>query len=269
MSAPVVSLRGVYQAYGTRTVLRNIDLDVARHEVIALIGPSGCGKSTLLRTINLLEDTVAGSILLNGEDITAPRTDRNRVRQQVGMVFQQFNLFPHLSVLANITLAPRRVGRKKRAEAEAQARTLLERFGLAGKADEFPDRLSGGQQQRVAIIRSLATEPAVVLLDEVTSALDPETVGDVLSLISELKGLGLTLILATHEMAFARTVADRMVFMHDGEIVEQGPPSQILDNPQQERTRSFVNQILNYSAAENHTSSDPIAAAAAAGQEIS
>ena len=259
MSAPVVSLRGIYQAYGQRTVLRNINLDVAPHEVIALIGPSGCGKSTLLRTVNLLEETVAGTILLDGRDITAPGTDRNRVRQQVGMVFQQFNLFPHLSVLENITLAPRRVGRKKKAEAEAHARALLERFGMGDKAGEYPDRLSGGQQQRVAIIRSLATGPAVVLLDEVTSALDPETVGEVLSLISDLKGLGLTLILATHEMAFARTVADRMVFMHDGEIVEQGPPSQILDHPQQERTRRFVNQILNHSTIPHHS---------AAGQEI-
>jgi polar amino acid transport system ATP-binding protein len=248
-AVPAVRLRGVYQAYGARTVLRNIDLDVAPHEVVALIGPSGCGKSTLLRTINLLEDVVAGSIELNGETITAAKTNKNRVRQQVGLVFQQFNLFPHLTVLGNITLAPRRVARKKKADADRRARELLERFGLADKADEYPDRLSGGQQQRVAIIRSLATDPAVVLLDEVTSALDPETVGEVLALIAELKALGLTLILATHEMAFARTVADRIVFMHEGEIVEQGPPSQILDAPRMDRTRRFVNQILNHDVA--------------------
>ncbi|MCU1443407.1 MAG: Phosphate-transporting ATPase [Cryobacterium sp.] len=246
---PAVRLRGVYQAYGSRTILRNIDLDVAPHEVVALIGPSGCGKSTLLRTVNLLEDVVAGSIELNGENITAPKTNKNRVRQQVGLVFQQFNLFPHLTVLQNITLAPRRVAGKSKADADRRARELLERFGLADKADEYPDRLSGGQQQRVAIIRSLATEPTVVLLDEVTSALDPETVGEVLALIAELKDLGLTLILATHEMAFARTVADRIVFMHEGEIVEQGPPSQILDAPTVDRTRRFVDQILNHDVA--------------------
>ncbi|HEV7847935.1 MAG TPA: amino acid ABC transporter ATP-binding protein [Mycetocola sp.] len=248
-AVPAVRLRGVYQAYGSRTVLRNIDLDVASHEVVALIGPSGCGKSTLLRTVNLLEDVVAGSIELNGENITAPKTNKNRVRQQVGLVFQQFNLFPHLTVLENITLAPRRVARKSKVDADRRAMELLERFGLADKADEYPDRLSGGQQQRVAIIRSLATEPTVILLDEVTSALDPETVGEVLALIAELKDLGLTLILATHEMAFARTVADRIVFMHEGEIVEQGPPSQVLDAPTVDRTRRFVDQILSHDVA--------------------
>ncbi|MCU1561027.1 amino acid ABC transporter ATP-binding protein [Mycetocola sp.] len=248
-AVPAVRLRGVYQAYGSRTVLRNIDLDVASHEVVALIGPSGCGKSTLLRTVNLLEDVVAGSIELNGENITAPKTNKNRVRQQVGLVFQQFNLFPHLTVLENITLAPRRVARKSKVDADRRAMELLERFGLADKADEYPDRLSGGQQQRVAIIRSLATEPTVILLDEVTSALDPETVGEVLALIAELKNLGLTLILATHEMAFARTVADRIVFMHEGEIVEQGPPSQVLDAPTVDRTRRFVDQILSHDVA--------------------
>jgi polar amino acid transport system ATP-binding protein len=248
-AVPAVRLRGVYQAYGSRTVLRNIDLDVASHEVVALIGPSGCGKSTLLRTVNLLEDVVAGSIELNGENITAPKTNKNRVRQQVGLVFQQFNLFPHLTVLENITLAPRRVAGKSKVDADRRAMELLERFGLADKADEYPDRLSGGQQQRVAIIRSLATEPTVILLDEVTSALDPETVGEVLALIAELKDLGLTLILATHEMAFARTVADRIVFMHEGEIVEQGPPSQVLDAPTVDRTRRFVDQILSHDVA--------------------
>jgi polar amino acid transport system ATP-binding protein len=248
-AVPAVRLRGVYQAYGSRTVLRNIDLDVASHEVVALIGPSGCGKSTLLRTVNLLEDVVAGSIELNGENITAPKTNKNRVRQQVGLVFQQFNLFPHLTVLENITLAPRRVAGKSKVDADRRAMELLERFGLADKADEYPDRLSGGQQQRVAIIRSLATEPTVILLDEVTSALDPETVGEVLALIAELKNLGLTLILATHEMAFARTVADRIVFMHEGEIVEQGPPSQVLDAPTVDRTRRFVDQILSHDVA--------------------
>ncbi|WP_430592895.1 amino acid ABC transporter ATP-binding protein [Humidisolicoccus flavus] len=241
---PAVSLRGVYQAYGERVVLRNVDLDIRAHEVVAVIGQSGCGKSTLLRTINLLEDVLAGSISLDGREITGKGVDRNQVRQNVGLVFQQFNLFPHLTVLQNITLAPRQVARIPRKAAEHQAMELLERFGMSDKANEFPDRLSGGQQQRVAIIRSLATRPQVLLLDEVTSALDPETVGEVLSLIGDLKSLGQTLILATHEMSFAREVADRIIYMHDGEIVEQGPPAQILDAPQEARTAQFVAQIL-------------------------
>ncbi|MFZ4894766.1 amino acid ABC transporter ATP-binding protein [Plantibacter sp. Mn2098] len=244
--SPAITIRGVYSAYGAHTVLRNINLDIQPHEVVALIGPSGCGKSTLLRTLNLLEAPIAGDIWLGEQRITDPKADQNTVRQQVGLVFQQFNLFPHLTVLQNITLAPRRVLKQSQRIAEDNARALLARFGLADKADEYPDRLSGGQQQRVAIIRSLATEPQVILLDEVTSALDPETVGEVLALIRELRDLGYTLVLATHEMAFARNIADRIVFLDRGEIIEQGPPTQILDAPEQERTRQFVEQILHH-----------------------
>ncbi|RLP76872.1 amino acid ABC transporter ATP-binding protein [Mycetocola tolaasinivorans] len=242
-----VSIRNLSQAYGSHLTLKNISLDVAPHEVVALIGPSGCGKSTLLRTINLLEESLAGEILVHGEPVSgdAGRGGRDSVRRRVGMVFQQFNLFPHLTVLQNITLAPRKLGKLSRSEADAKARALLARFGLADKADEYPDRLSGGQQQRVAILRALATEPEVILLDEVTSALDPETVGEVLALIRELRELGLTLILATHELQFARTIADRIVFLSAGEIVEQGTPGQILDTPQHPRTRQFVASMIH------------------------
>lgn len=245
MSDPVLSIRGLYKAYGQNLVLRNINLDVAEHEVICLIGASGCGKSTLLRCINLLEETNAGEIVLDGQPISADTPDLNRVRQRVGMVFQSFNLFPHMSVLDNVTLAPRKVLGIRKSEAQTAGMALLERFGLADKAKEFPDRLSGGQQQRVAIIRALALQPQVLLLDEVTSALDPEMVGEVLEIIAELKHLGMTMLLATHQMAFARQIADRVAFLDAGVILEMGPPEEIFTHPREERTRQFLQRILN------------------------
>jgi polar amino acid transport system ATP-binding protein len=217
---------------------------VEPHEVISLIGASGSGKSTLLRCVNLLEEINAGSIRLNGEPISASLPNANRVRQRIGMVFQSYNLFPHMSVLDNITLAPRQVLGEKRAEAEEAAMTLLERFGLADKAGEYPDRLSGGQQQRVAIVRALALQPELLLLDEVTSALDPEMVGEVLDIIRELKDIGMTMLLATHQMAFARQISDRVAFLDAGSIVEMGPPDRILRSPQQPRTRQFLQRVL-------------------------
>ena len=220
MSGPLLQVDGLYKAYDQHLVLRNINLAVEPHEVISLIGASGSGKSTLLRCVNLLEEINAGSIRLNGEPISASLPNANRVRQRIGMVFQSYNLFPHMSVLDNITLAPRQVLGVKRAEAEEAARALLERFGLADKADEYPDRLSGGQQQRVAIVRALALKPDLLLLDEVTSALDPEMVGEVLDIIRELKGIGMTMLLATHQMAFARQISDRVAFLDAGSIVE-------------------------------------------------
>jgi polar amino acid transport system ATP-binding protein len=217
---------------------------VEPHEVISLIGASGCGKSTLLRCVNLLEEINAGSIRLNGEPISASLPNANRVRQRIGLVFQSYNLFPHMSVLDNITLAPRQVLGAKRADAEEEARALLERFGLADKAGEYPDRLSGGQQQRVAIVRALALKPDLLLLDEVTSALDPEMVGEVLDIIRELKGIGMTMLLATHQMAFARQISDRVAFLDAGSIVEMGPPDRLLRNPEQARTRQFLQRVL-------------------------
>ena len=244
MSGPLLQVEGLYKAYGQHLVLRNINLTVEPHEVISLIGASGCGKSTLLRCINLLEETNAGSIRLNGEPISTSLPNANRVRQRIGLVFQSYNLFPHMSVLDNITLAPRQVLGTKRAEAGEAARTLLERFGLADKAGEYPDRLSGGQQQRVAIVRALALKPDLLLLDEVTSALDPEMVGEVLDIIRELKGIGMTMLLATHQMAFARQISDRVAFLDAGSIVEMGPPDRILRNPEQPRTRQFLQRLL-------------------------
>jgi polar amino acid transport system ATP-binding protein len=244
VSEPLLQVDGLYKAYDQQLVLRNINLAVEPHEVISLIGASGSGKSTLLRCVNLLEEINAGSLRLNGEPISASLPNANRVRQRIGMVFQSYNLFPHMSVLDNITLAPRQVLGAKRAEAEGAARALLERFGLADKAGEYPDRLSGGQQQRVAIVRALALKPDLLLLDEVTSALDPEMVGEVLDIIRELKQIGMTMLLATHQMAFAGQISDRVAFLDAGSIVEIGPPDSILRNPEQPRTRQFLQRVL-------------------------
>jgi len=244
MTEPLLRYDGVYKAYGQNVVLRNIHLDVPEHTVTCLIGPSGCGKSTLLRCTNLLEPIQAGEIRLRGANLAAMRGDADAIRRRIGMVFQSYNLFPHMTVLQNITLAPRRVLGQGRSEATAYAESLLTRFGLLDKAREYPDRLSGGQQQRVAVIRALAVQPEVLLLDEITSALDPEMVGEVLEIIVELKSLGMTMILATHQMAFARNTADQVVFLDAGEIVEQGEPRAFFDNPQHARTRQFLDHIL-------------------------
>lgn len=244
-AATMLAYEGVYKAFGQHLVLKNVNLRVANHEVICLIGASGCGKSTLLRCTNLLEPIQAGRIVLNGEEITAPGVKADAVRRRVGLVFQSYNLFPHMSVLKNITLGPRKVLRLSRSEAEAEAEQLLDRFGLRDKIGEFPDRLSGGQQQRVAVVRALAMRPEVLLLDEITSALDPEMVGEVLDIIVELKGLGMTMMLATHQMAFARRIADRVVFLDGGAILEQGPPERFFRDPQQERTRQFLERVMS------------------------
>src|SRR4029450_7020651 len=225
-------------------VLRVIDLEVGRGEVLTIIGPSGSGKSTLLRCVNLLEPLNGGRIFFEGEEITRKGADLSATRQRIGMVFQQFNLFPHLSVMNNLTLAARRIRRQPRAEAEARARILLERVGLAEKADQYPHQLSGGQQQRVAIARALMMEPHVMLFDEVTSALDPELVGEVLLVMRDLARIGMTMLVVTHEMQFAREVGDRVVFMDEGRIVEQGDPATVLDHPQAERTKRFLRRSL-------------------------
>ncbi|MEV4687527.1 amino acid ABC transporter ATP-binding protein [Microbacterium sp. LWH3-1.2] len=231
---------GIHKSFGEREVLRGVDVDLASHEVVALIGASGSGKSTLLRCLNLLEPIDDGQIFLDDEDISDPRVDANRVRARFGAVFQSYNLFPHLSVLDNVTLASRVVNRRPRREAEARAIELLGRIGLADLALEHPDRLSGGQQQRAAIVRAIATDPEVLFLDEITSALDPELVGEVLELVRQLAADGATILMATHEMAFARDVAHRVVFLDAGTIVEQGPPSEVLAAPQEARTREFL-----------------------------
>ena len=232
------------KAFGSLEVLRGIDLSVAEHEVVCLIGASGSGKSTLLRCINLIEPIDAGRIVIGGLDITAPDVDVDRIRRRIGIVFQSFNLFPHMSVLDNITLAPRKVLRTPRAGAEADATQLLERFGLADKRLEFPDRLSGGQQQRVAIIRALAMHPDLLLLDEVTSALDPELVAEVLDVIRELAAGGMTMVIATHEMGFAREIADRVCFLDAGVVCEEGHPERLFSDPIQARTRQFLDRII-------------------------
>jgi polar amino acid transport system ATP-binding protein len=241
----VLSCRGLRKSFRANVVLDDLDLDVGEHEVVALIGASGSGKSTLLRCVNLLEEIDDGTIHLDGEHITDPRADQDRIRQRIGIVFQAYNLFPHLSVLDNITLAPRRVHGRPRADAEAQARQFLRRVGLAEKATAYPDQLSGGQQQRVAIVRALVNSPRLMLLDEVTSALDPELVGEVLALVRDLKGEGMTMLIATHEMAFAREVADRVCFLDGGRVVEEGPPAQVLGEPTQPRTRQFLRRIID------------------------
>lgn len=239
----LVSYESVYKAYGPNLVLKNINLHVPEHSVTCLIGASGCGKSTLLRCTNLLEEIQHGSILVNGVDIADGHQNPDKVRAKVGMVFQSYNLFPHMNVLQNITLAPNNVRHQNKGESEDRARELLQRFGLLDKALEFPDRLSGGQQQRIAIIRALAMQPEVLLLDEVTSALDPEMVGEVMDIIIELKSLGMTMMLATHQMGFARQIADNVVFLDGGAVLEQGPPEEFFGNPQHERTRHFLERV--------------------------
>jgi polar amino acid transport system ATP-binding protein len=244
-SAPALVLDGVHKSFGRNEVLRGIDLTLAPHEVVCLIGASGSGKSTLLRCVNLLEPVDAGRIVVGGTEITAPRTDVNAVRRGIGIVFQAFNLFPHMSVLRNVTLAPIRALGLSRGDAEAQALELLERFGLADKRDEYPDRLSGGQQQRVAIVRALAMRPDLMLLDEVTSALDPELVAEVLNVIRELAEGGMTMLIATHEMGFARDIADRVCFLDAGLILEEGDPEAIFTAPQEPRTQQFLQRIID------------------------
>ncbi|GAA1360503.1 amino acid ABC transporter ATP-binding protein [Streptomyces beijiangensis] len=243
-ATPVLRLDSVRKTFGRDTlVLRDVSLDVAPHTVTALIGTSGSGKSTLLRCANLLEDIDDGAIFLDGEEITDPRTDADAVRRRIGVVFQAYNLFPHMSVLDNITLAPRRVHGVAKKEAEARARELLERLGLGGKAGDYPDRLSGGQQQRAAIVRALAVRPRLLLLDEITAALDPELVGEVLGVVRDLKEEGMTMILATHEMGFARDVADQICFLDGGVVLERGTPADVFGDPRHERTRRFLSRI--------------------------
>jgi polar amino acid transport system ATP-binding protein len=242
--APALVLEGVHKSFGAAEVLKGIDLTLAPHDVVCLIGASGSGKSTLLRCVNLLEPVDAGRILLGGDEITMPGIDENRVRRRIGIVFQAFNLFPHMSVLRNVTLGPVQALGVRREEAEADARELLGRFGLAERADEYPDRLSGGQQQRVAIVRALAMRPELMLLDEVTSALDPELVAEVLNVIRELAAEGMTMLIATHEMSFARDIADRVCFLDAGVILEEGDPEQIFTAPTEPRTQQFLQRII-------------------------
>ena len=240
-----LSLQSVAKAFGTNQVLRDVSLDINTGEVVSFIGASGSGKTTLLRCINLLETLDSGSILLDEKDITAVGLDANPVRRRIGIVFQSFNLFPHMSIRRNITLALTEVLKKSADEANETASALLARLGLADKIDSYPDRLSGGQQQRVAIARALALNPEVLLLDEITSALDPELVGEVLDVVRELKGSGITLLLATHEMGFAREISDRVCFLADGTVAEVGPPSQILSSPTDARTQQFLQRVIN------------------------
>jgi polar amino acid transport system ATP-binding protein len=237
-------LEDVHKYFGKNEVLKGITLSVAPHEVVCLIGASGSGKSTLLKCVNLVEPVTAGRIFVEGEEITAPRIDANRIRSKIGIVFQAFNLFPHMTVLRNITLAPRKVLGKPKEEAEAEAAELLARFGLSDKRDEYPDRLSGGQQQRAAIVRALAMRPKIMLLDEVTSALDPELVGEVLNVIRELADSGMTMMIATHEMAFAREIANRVCFLDAGVLLEEGPPDRIFSAPTNKRTQQFLQRII-------------------------
>jgi polar amino acid transport system ATP-binding protein len=241
---PVLDVRGVTKAFGEREVLRGIDLTVSEHQAVALIGASGSGKSTLLRCIDLLEEIDDGDIFLDGEVITDPSVETVAVRRRLGLVFQAYNLFPHMTALQNVVLGERRAHGVSRAEAEERGRALLARFGLAGREDDRPDGLSGGQQQRVAIARAFGGRPRVLLLDEVTSALDPELVGEVLAAVRDLKAEGMTMVIATHEMSFAREVADQVAFLHDGRIVELGPPERVLSSPQREETRRFLSRLL-------------------------
>ncbi|MFC7623451.1 amino acid ABC transporter ATP-binding protein [Microlunatus sp. GCM10028923] len=241
---PLLRAEGLRKVFGRRVVLDDLDLEVAEGECVVLIGGSGSGKSTLLRCLNLLEELDDGRILLAGEDISDPRIDADRVRARIGIVFQAFNLFPHLSVLDNVTLAPIRVHRVPPARAREEARAMLARVGLAEQAGQWPDQLSGGQQQRAAIARALVNRPMMILLDEVTSALDPELVGEVLALLRSLRDDGMTMVIATHEMDFARQVADKVCFLHDGRILEQGPPEQIFTEPREQRTREFLARMI-------------------------
>lgn len=240
-NTPILELVGLHKQYGNLLVLQGIDLRVRSGELVCVIGPSGSGKSTMLRCCNRLEEPSGGQVVVDGIDLMSPRVDLNRVRQKIGMVFQQFNLYPHLNVLGNVTLALRRVQKLPRDEAEQQALEALRRVGLVEKANAWPGALSGGQQQRVGIARAIAMEPKVVLFDEPTSALDPELVGSVLQVMRELRETGMTMLVVTHEMAFARAVADRVVFMEGGVIVEEGPPDQVFGDPRESRTRAFIN----------------------------
>ncbi len=244
MTAEALRVEDVHKAFGKLEVLRGIDLVLAEHEVVCLIGASGSGKSTLLRCVNLLEPIDAGRIVVGGQEITSRGVDVNRVRRGIGIVFQSFNLFPHMTVRENVTLAPRKARGLSRREADEVATRLLDRFGLADKRDEYPDRLSGGQQQRVAIVRALAMEPRLLLLDEITSALDPELVAEVLDVIRELAAGGMTMLIATHEMGFARDVAHRVCFLDAGRILEDGAPEQLFETPREERTRQFLQRIV-------------------------
>ncbi len=239
-----LEIKGVHKNFGPIHVLRGIDMAVNEHQVVCLIGPSGCGKSTLLRCINGLEQIQGGEIRLDNDRVSGPGVDVNRLRRQAGIVFQSFNLFPHMSVLENVTLAPLKVLKIDPAAAEDRAMALLKRIGLEAKAREYPDRLSGGQQQRVAIVRALAMEPKLMLLDEITSALDPELVSEVLNIVRDLAQQGMTMLLATHEMGFAREVASKICFLYDGVVHEEGPPRQLFGNPKQERTRAFLKRII-------------------------
>jgi len=244
MAAEALRVEGLWKSFGELRVLRGIDLAMAEHEIVCVIGASGSGKSTLLRCINLTEPIDAGRIVVEGEEITAPGVDVDRIRRRIGIVFQAFNLFPHMSVLDNVTLAPRRVLKRSRAEADDQAGALLERFGLAEKRLDYPDRLSGGQQQRVAIVRALAMDPNLLLLDEVTSALDPELIAEVLNVIRDLATQGMTMLIATHEMGFARDIASRVAFVDGGRILEEGAPERIFSEPAEPRTREFLLRII-------------------------
>ena len=243
-TTPLLEVRGLRKAYGDRLVLDDVDLDVERGDVVCLIGSSGSGKSTLLRCVDLLDPVDDGTIHLDGLEITDPEVDEVAVRRRIGMVFQAYNLFPHLTVLENCELAPRKAHGVRRREARDRARTLLDRFGLAEHVDKHPDRLSGGQQQRAAVVRALCTQPELLLLDEITAALDPELVGEVLDIVRDLAAGGTTMVLATHEMAFARDVATKVCFLDGGRILEQGPPERIFSDPEHERTRSFLRRVL-------------------------
>ncbi len=243
-SAEAIRIEDLHKSFGANEVLRGLNLSVGTHEVICLIGASGSGKSTLLRCVNLLEPINSGRISLLGQEITGPDIDANRVRRYIGIVFQSFNLFPHMTVLKNVTLAPRKALRLPATQADEEARALLERFGLIDKCDDYPDRLSGGQQQRVAIVRALAMQPQIMLLDEVTSALDPELVAEVLEVIGELAAAGMTMLIATHEMGFARDIAHRVCFLADGRIIEDAPPAELFTDPKDERTRRFLRRIV-------------------------
>ena len=242
---PKLSMRGVRKSFGSTVVLDGIDLDVAVGDVITLIGASGSGKSTLLRCVNLLEPTDDGQVFLDGVDVAEPGLDADPIRRRIGMVFQSFNLFPHMSVIDNVAIGPRKVLGASKADAHRDGREMLTRLGLADRADAYPDQLSGGQQQRVAIARSLAMHPEVMLLDEITSALDPELVGEVLDVIRGLKSAGMTMLFATHEMAFAREISDRVCFLHQGRILEEGPPAQIFGSPTEPRTQAFLQRVID------------------------
>jgi len=244
MAGQALQVERLWKSFGALQVLRGVDLAMAEHEIVCVIGASGSGKSTLLRCINLTEPIDSGRIVVHGEEITADGVDVDRIRRRIGIVFQAFNLFPHMTVLDNVTLAPRRVLKRPRPEAEDQALALLERFGLAEKAEDVPDRLSGGQQQRVAIVRALAMDPDLLLLDEVTSALDPELIAEVLNVIRDLAAQGMTMLIATHEMGFARDIASRIAFIDDGRILEEGPPERIFRDPAEPRTREFLQRII-------------------------